>query len=403
MSEFKTSRRQILWGTALSAASLGLGFGLGAKLRTKALLAKDLQFSSASKTGLAYHTFLNSHSREGHSENPYRTDAGLRGIQSVQELDSELTLFQLERPLNLEVDPIRLLSVAHSQNYIESVKTSTSDAEFLTTSRWSPYGGEFAFSAAVLAAALTTELANRISSGDLKNGLALVRPPGHHAGSSFSGGYCLFNNVAVAAATIAKQSNSRVAIVDLDVHHGNGTQDIFYQDPNVLYVSVHQDDWPYTGEANKVGEGKGRGTNINIPMPLGAGDTEWIGAVDEVIFPVIERFAPKMIFLSMGFDTHWRDPQGSMNLSSLGQAKLIEKIQMLANRFCDGKLCVVLEGGYQADVLENGIANTIRVLSDRPHGYVDKFGPSSVKFEESKQAEKILKSVKALHGLSAGT
>lgn len=400
MGEPKHSRRQLLWGAAISAASMGLGVGLGSRFEAISRKSAELRFSKSATTGLAYHPFLNSHLRDGHSENPYRTTAGLRGILSEQERDPDLELFQIERPLRLEGDPVSLLSAAHNSTYIEAVKNDSAAADFLSKSKWSPYGGRFAFSAAVLATALTTDLANRIFSGTLKNGLALVRPPGHHAGSDFSGGYCLFNNAAVAAATIAEVHATKVAIIDLDVHHGNGTEEIFYRHPNVLSVSVHQDNWPFTGDARKTGAGPGRGMNINIPLPLGAGDVEWIRTIDEIVVPSLERFSPKIIFLSMGFDTHWRDPQGSMNLSSTGQAALMEKVQVVANRLCDSKVCVVLEGGYQADVLEAGIANCIRVLTNRANGYVDQFGSSPVHFDQSDQIDKVLKFVKALHGLT---
>lgn len=400
MDDVKSSRRQLLWGAAISAASMGLGFGVGARFGPNSRKLDDLRFNRAATTGLAYHTFLNMHSRDGHSENPYRTDAGLRGILSEQRLNPDLGIFEIQRPTSLEADPIGLLSIAHSPTYIKSVKDNSLAADFLSKSKWSPYGGGSAFPAAVLAAGLATELANSIFLGTLQNGLALVRPPGHHAGSDFGGGYCLFNNAAVAAATIAKAHGAKVAIIDLDVHHGNGTEEIFYRDPNVLYVSIHQDDWPFTGDAGKTGEGPGQGTNINIPLPYGAGDTEWARVFTEVVFPAVERFSPKMIFLSMGFDTHWRDPQGSMNLSSAGQASLMKEVYSAADRLCDKKLCVVLEGGYQADVLETGITNCIRVLSNSTNGVADKFGQSPIQFNQFEKVDKLLKSVKSLHGLA---
>ncbi|MBN8540697.1 MAG: histone deacetylase [Deltaproteobacteria bacterium] len=344
---------------------------------------------------------MNLHSRDGHSENPYRTDAGLRGILSEQKLDPELGIFKIERPMKLEADPMGLLSIAHKPAYIKSVKDISAAADFLSKSKWAPYGGGFAFPAAVLAAGLTTELANSIFLGTLQNGLALVRPPGHHAGSDFGGGYCLFNNTAVAAATIVKSHSAKVAIIDLDVHHGNGTEEIFYRDPNVLYISIHQEDWPFTGDAGKTGEGPGQGTNINIPLPHGAGDAQWARVFAEVALPALERFSPKMIFLSMGFDTHWRDPQGSMTLSSAGQAGLMQEVCSIANRLCDKKLCVVLEGGYQADVLETGIANCMRVLTNRVNGFADEFGQSPIPFNQFEKVDKVLKSVKSLHGLGS--
>lgn len=406
MENNRYSRRDILGGVVISAASLGVGVALGSRLTSlgSQLLGENaelgLRYNRSSKVALAYHPFLNSHQRFGHPEGPPRTDAGLEGIRNLQKTEAKVDLFPLSRPTLLEKDPKSLLGVVHTSNYIDTVQSEIANAEFLTKSRWSPYGGQSAFSAAVLAAALTTDLSRKISDGELNAGFALVRPPGHHAGANFSGGYCLFNNVAIAAASVAGER--KIAIVDLDVHHGDGSQDIFYRNPNILYASIHQDEWPYTGALEKTGEGPGLGSNINVPLPVGAGDRAWQEALTKVVLPALKRFAPEMIFVSMGFDTHWRDPQGSMNLSSNGQASMLGSLKTLADEISSGKICVVLEGGYQTEVLEAGAANVIKVLTNHTSGFWEPFGLPPVPNDEqalSEKAERVIATAMKIHGL----
>lgn len=413
------SRRDVLTGAVLSAASFGLGMALGGRLGPIAPKSpsesweSDFRLRESATTAIAFHPFLNSHSRSGHPEHPLRTEAALQGIRAFQVKNSKSDLFSVKRPLSIEADPLKFLQSVHDEEYIENLRGNLSKTDFLNSSRWAPYGGEFAFPAAVLAAGLTSEMAKKIFVGEVQNGFSVVRPPGHHAGSGFGGGYCLFNNVALAAKSLTVDLASgtantsadgavkekRVAIVDLDVHHGNGTEEIFYRDPSVLYVSIHQDGWPYTGAFERVGEGDGRGTNVNVPLPAGAGDEAWMTAVEKIAVPSIRRFSPAMIFVSMGFDTFWRDPQGSMNVSSAGQAQMLLSLSALSAEVCGGKLCVVLEGGYQADALRAGSENVMKVLMGQSDRFVEPFEVPKFSNETADRVDQMLQKVLRLHKL----
>jgi acetoin utilization deacetylase AcuC-like enzyme len=216
-----------------------------------------------------------------------------------------------------------------------------------------------------LSAGSAVELARRIARGQLRRGFALVRPPGHHAERERAMGFCLFNNVAVAAAVVRSTERvERIAIVDWDVHHGNGTQHVFESDRDVLYASLHQFPfYPGTGSLREQGVDSGTGTTVNLPMRNGCGDAEYGAAFDEVLIPVLDEFRPELILVSAGFDAHARDPLAGMQVSTHGFARMAARIREVADSLCDGRLLLVLEGGYDLEALSESVAAVVQVLA----------------------------------------
>ena len=177
-------------------------------------------------------------------------------------------------------------------------------------------------------------------------------------------GFCLFNNVAVSARhALANLGLERLLIVDFDVHHGNGTQEAFYTDPGVLYFSVHEYPfYPGTGSVEEVGEGQGEGTTVNVPLPAWCGDEEYRYTFEQLLSPVARRFRPQLVLVSAGYDAHWADPLGMMQLSTLGYASLTRTLKEMAEELCHGRLAFTLEGGYDLEALAHSIAATVQVL-----------------------------------------
>ena len=217
--------------------------------------------------------------------------------------------------------------------------------------------------AALAAAGGAVDVTRAVMSGRVKRGLAAVRPPGHHAEADTAMGFCLFNNIAVAARIARDDGAARVAIVDWDVHHGNGTQHMFYSDPSVLFMSVHQYPfYPGTGAPDEIGSGDGRGATINVALPAGCGDADYDAAFDEVLMPALRRFAPDLVLVSAGFDGHAADPVASMRLSTEGYGRLTQRVCIAADAVADGRVVAVLEGGYDLDGLAGGVAAMVEAM-----------------------------------------
>ena len=206
-----------------------------------------------------------------------------------------------------------------------------------------------------------------VLAGRVPRAFALVRPPGHHAEPNRAMGFCLFNNIAVAARHAqAVHGIERVAIVDWDVHHGNGAQAIFWEDPNVLFVSLHQYPfYPGSGSRQEEGDGPGRGTTINIPLPAGTGEDVYLAAFDGVVVPALRAFAPDLILVSAGFDAHADDPLAQMRLRTESFALMAERLRDAAAELCRGRLVLVLEGGYNLKALGDSVVATIEALDRR--------------------------------------
>ncbi|HET9223333.1 MAG TPA: histone deacetylase, partial [Roseiflexaceae bacterium] len=236
------------------------------------------------------------------------------------------------------------------------------------------------YEAALLAAGVAVQAVEAVVGGRATNAFALVRPPGHHATPYRPMGFCLFNNIAIAARhALDRMGLDRVAIVDYDVHHGNGTQDCFYEDSQTLFCSTHA--WPLypgTGAAQEVGAESGYGLTLNVPLPYGAGDTEVGRCYDELIAPALRAFDPQLILVSAGYDGHWDDPLGPLALSVAGYAALTQRLVALAEDLCDGRVVLVLEGGYSLQALGACAVAALRVLLGRDPG-TDPLGPAGAR------------------------
>jgi acetoin utilization deacetylase AcuC-like enzyme len=218
-----------------------------------------------------------------------------------------------------------------------------------------------------LAAGSSIDLALRIARGEAYAGIAAIRPPGHHAETDRPMGFCLFNNIAIVARALqAELGLQKILILDWDVHHGNGTQHSFENDPSILFISMHQSPhYPGTGSFDEAGFGAGLGATVNLPMPGGCGDSEYIGLMQRVVVPIVRRFEPEMILVSCGFDAHRDDPLSGMHLSGAGYGELTRITDALASDLCGGRLALLLEGGYSESGLEEGMTAVLESLLDR--------------------------------------
>jgi acetoin utilization deacetylase AcuC-like enzyme len=257
------------------------------------------------------------------------------------------------------------------------------------------------YAAAVRAAGACLSATEAVVGGESDAAFCLRRPPGHHATPRKAMGFCLFNSVAVAAAHARRALGlERVAIVDPDLHHGNGTQDAFYADGSVLYVSTHQYPfYPGSGAWQEAGTGEGAGATLNLPLPPGCGDTEYQRVFDEVIIPKLRKFQPQLILVSAGYDAHFADTisGAAMRISCAGYAALTQRLVDVAAELCGGRLVMALEGGYELTALAWSIRNTIEALLG-DEVTPDPMGPSPQRPAPS--IDELIASVKALHGLN---
>ncbi len=254
------------------------------------------------------------------------------------------------------------LALIHDPSYIESVEKACARG----AGRLDPDTGYVREScqAALLAAGAALECVDRICTGRLERAFAFVRPPGHHALPARAMGFCFFNNVAIAAAYArARHGLERIAVVDFDLHHGNGTQAAFYRDPHVLYVSSHQFPfYPGTGAVDEIGEREGKGYTLNFPLPAGTGDATFVPLYRKVVSAVLEQFRPQLVLVSAGFDAHRRDPLGGLLVSTEGFAWAAGALVAAADRCCGGRILFVLEGGYDMDALRSCTRAVMEVL-----------------------------------------
>jgi acetoin utilization deacetylase AcuC-like enzyme len=339
-------------------------------------------------TGYVYDEIFLKHNQFGHPENRTRLE------QTMALLETSGMLARLVH-IPARSATRQELTRVHHPAYVDQVQM---------IAEWGgghldpdTYMNADSYQAAAMAAGGLIEATFAVIDGRVNNAFALVRPPGHHAMPGRGMGFCLFNNVAIAAqATRQDRGLDRVLIVDFDVHHGNGTQAMTEEDPAVCLISTHQ--YPYypgTGAAREMGRGAGEGMVVNIPLSPGAGDRVFRQVYEQIVLPVAHRFAPDLILVSAGFDAHWDDPLAGLTLSLTGYAWITRTLVELAGELCGGRIVFTLEGGYHLDVLSYGILNTFHALLG-DETVEDPLGPS--RWPELDATEYIA-SLRGLHGL----
>lgn len=258
------------------------------------------------------------------------------------------------------------------------------------------YHAPSSYETARLAAGSCVDLALSVMRGQVSSGLAAVRPPGHHAESNRSMGFCLFNNMAIAVRALqAEEDAPRILVFDWDVHHGNGTQHIFETDRDVLYISTHQFPfYPGSGDFGEIGSGAGVGSTINIPMPAGCGDSEYIGILQRIVVPAAIAFAPDIVLISCGFDGHRDDPLASMELSQAGYRAMSALMRGLADTLCGGRIVFILEGGYSLLGVREGTQAVLECLTSPSPGAM----PAPIQFTPGCVLGSLIDRVVEVHG-----
>lgn len=311
-------------------------------------------------TGFFYHPdFLLHDTGPGHPERKERLEAVVEAVKNEEWARHAMPLRSDIRPATLEQ-----LGRVHDLTYLEFL-ARTQQKEFFALDP-DTIGCAKSWEVARLTAGAVIQAAEEAHKGNLKNAFCAIRPPGHHAERDRAMGFCFINNVAVAAAHIIEALNyEQVLIVDWDVHHGNGTQHIFYSDPKVFYFSSHQYPfYPGTGAASKTGEGAGKGFTLNVPLAAGTGDKEFLHAVKDKLIPAAKNFHPQFILISAGFDSHRADPLAELNVSEKGFEEATRIVKKLAEEECNGKLVSVLEGGYDLEALAKSVIIHLKILSE---------------------------------------
>jgi acetoin utilization deacetylase AcuC-like enzyme len=320
----------------------------------------------------------------GHPESPERNDVLETVAARLKTVGAEV----------VEPGPATREQVlrVHAAAHVDAIEATRGRASMLDADT---YTSPDTADVVLLAAGAAVQSVEAVLAGRHQAAAALVRPPGHHAESERAMGFCFYNNAAVAAAHARAAGLSRVAVVDYDVHHGNGTQEIFYADPSVLYVSMHQ--YPYypgTGAATETGAGDGTGFTVNVPLEAGATDGDYLEAFDGAVRPVLMQFAPELLIVSAGFDAHEADPLAQMRMTAGGLSFITWNLLGTANAVCGGRLVLVTEGGYSLPALGESLTGALRALQMNP----PRFGPDDALRTPTGRGERALAAVRTAQG-----
>lgn len=342
------------------------------------------------RVGLVYDPVYLEHDTGSHVENAQRLMCTISHLEETQKRD-KLTLLSPREATIAEI------SAVHAPEYISRIQRQAErgggwlDADTVMSPG--------SYKAAIYAAGGVLTAVDAVMNRHVNSAFALIRPPGHHATCWQAMGFCLFNNIAIAAKyALANFDITRILIIDFDVHHGNGTQDTFYTDPNVLYFSVHQYPlYPGTGSINETGARGGEGFTVNVPLLAGCGDDEYQIVFEDILAPIAKRFEPQLILVSAGYDAHWADSLALMQVSVSGFARLVEIIKTLADMLCQGRVVFALEGGYNLEALPLSIAATLDIL----RGQREIADPMGKREAKSKPAhfDNFIRMVKEVHNI----
>jgi acetoin utilization deacetylase AcuC-like enzyme len=340
---------------------IGFLFVLALVFNTKPLT----QSEKKPETGIVFNSASLNHDRIGHLESAHR-------LTYIKDFFAETKILKHIQIINERPASQEELLLAHDLNYIQDISNVGKTSKlFFTNDKWSPYVTSFAFQAAATAAGSLVELSEKIAQGDLKNGFAIVRPPGHHATYNSAMGYCIFNNIGIAAENLLKKKLAyKILIVDTDAHFGNGIAMQFWNNPNVFYIS-HNQEWlfPYS-------QGKSNLNIKDIKVKFLFPEKDYLQLFKKNVNESIEKLKPDFIFVSAGYDSHWRDPMSNLSLTLTGYAEISQFLVEKAQQYSSGKIVFSLEGGYDLDVLKYGTYNTVQALL-RKNEFIDPIGPKT--------------------------
>ena len=344
-----------------------------------------------STTGVIFSPIYYRHNPgRGHPESARRLRAIVRELKKskLQGIGN----WQFVEPEKAQLKDVKLV---HGIEYIEFVQNVCRSGGDLLDEEGDTVASPESFDVALYAVGGTLKAVDLVTEKKFQNTFALVRPPGHHAGKYYSRGFCIFNNIAIATKHLLRKFKlKRILILDIDTHHGNGTQEIFYETSKVLYISLHEDprEFPGKGFIDEIGEGEGLGYNVNVPLPFRTGDQIYLKAMDEIVTPIMKQYEPQFILVSAGLDWHYTDPVGSLSLSALCYQQVYETISNAASEMCEGKLVSVLEGGYSLKFVGKLAMTAIAEMSGAIYSVKDKVPIAKKRVKE--QGEKVIKEVK---------
>ncbi len=307
------------------------------------------------KTAFIYHPdYLNHDTGIGHPERPDRLIASLAELQ-------QRDVWEKLHHMNPTPASIEQVSYVHKPGYSDYIRQHC-ELEIPTT--YDTNVVYESFDIALLSIGGVLCAAEAVATKQVRNAFAMVRPPGHHATAGQSMGFCLFNNIAITARYLQREHGvGKVAIIDWDVHHGNGTQDIFYEDASVFFFSIHQSPlYPGTGSQYEKGSGKARGTTLNVPVPAGSDDDEYILVFKDILIPALHRFSPEFILISAGFDAHYLDLLSQVDITAEGFGVLTDLVLDTADDIASGNVVSALEGGYSLEGLSTSVVAHVECL-----------------------------------------